>query len=124
MPGVTRFEDLRRWQEARAFSVAIEEALRSSRYHDQEFIRQLRRATLSVQTNIAEGFDRYTHNEFHRFLRIARASAGETRSLLAYASDRGWIDPIRHRQLSTHAECVTSLITRLMRHLRDKQHGR
>jgi four helix bundle protein len=121
MTGVRRFEDLRCWQEARVFSITIENAITNSRCTDQDYISQLRRATVSIQTNIAEGFDRYTHNEFHRFLRIARASAGETRSLLAYASDRGWIDAARYKQLRNHAENVTTLITRLMRHLRDEK---
>ena len=124
MAGVRRFEDLRCWQAARALSVAIENALKASRCTDHHFISQLRRAVLSIQTNIAEGFERYTHNEFHRFLRIAKASAGETRSLLAHASDRGWIDLPLQEQLRGHAEKVTSLIARLMRYLREKPHGR
>jgi four helix bundle protein len=121
MSGVHRFEDLRCWQEARTLSAAIERYLRSADGIDPFLVDQLRRAALSVQTNIAEGFERYTHNEFHRFLRIAKASAAETRALLTNAMDRGLLDPVRHEVLSNQAQKVGALTSRLMSYLRSKK---
>ncbi len=46
---------------------------------------QLRRAAVSVPTNIAEGFERYSRKEYVNFLNIAKGSAGEVRSLLRVA---------------------------------------
>ncbi|MCR5861118.1 four helix bundle protein [Flavobacterium sp. J372] len=52
---------------------------------------QMRRASISISSNIAEGFERETTKEFVRFLYIAKASAGEFRSQLYLASDLGYI---------------------------------
>jgi four helix bundle protein len=52
---------------------------------------QLRRAALSVPTNIAEGSKRITNNEFARFLNIAEASLAETEYLLMVSRDLGYI---------------------------------
>jgi four helix bundle protein len=53
---------------------------------------QIRRATVSIPTNIAEGFERASRKEYLLFLNIAKGSAGEVRSLLRVAFDVGYID--------------------------------
>ena len=50
-----------------------------------DLVNQIRRASLSVSNNIAEGFERGTTSDFIHFLYIARGSAGETRSMLEFA---------------------------------------
>ncbi len=53
---------------------------------------QIRRAAVSVMSNIAEGFDRGGRSEFHQFLVIAKGSCGELRNQLYVALDAGYID--------------------------------
>ncbi|MDQ7959529.1 four helix bundle protein [Flavobacterium lindanitolerans] len=58
---------------------------------DIDFVRQIRRASISISSNIAEGFERNTDKEFIYFLYVAKASAGEVRSQLYLASDLNYI---------------------------------
>lgn len=78
-----RFEDLPVWQSATDLAkrtLALGGAQQFRRYG--ELRGQLERAALSIPTNIAEGFDCGTTSDLLAFLRIARGSAGETRSVL------------------------------------------
>jgi four helix bundle protein len=90
---IERFEDLVAWQRARTLNREIYRLTMSQAFaNDRELTRQIRRASLSVMTNIAEGFERGGRAEFAHFLSIAKASAGEVRSLLYAAMDVGVID--------------------------------
>lgn len=85
MPTYERFEDLPVWQEAIRLAEGCEDLILAAERHITWSQRdQLDRCSLSVSNNIAEGFDRGTTNELLAFLYIARGSAGETRSLLAF----------------------------------------
>ncbi|HET9514139.1 MAG TPA: four helix bundle protein [Gemmatimonadales bacterium] len=119
MTGARRIEDLRCWQEARALAIDLEALLQASPAVHSFHADQLRRAAISVSNNIAEGFARFTASEFHRFLRIARASCIEISSLLTTGKDLAVLDPEKSGQASLQCEKVTALVTRLMRHLRD-----
>ena len=52
---------------------------------------QIRRAAISITSNIAEGFERSNNNEFLRFLSYAKGSTGEVRSQLYVALDEGYV---------------------------------
>jgi len=90
---VERFEDLIAWQKAR---VLVREIYRASsrRPFSRDFAlsNQIRRAAISVPSNIAEGFERSRRTEFHQFLSVAKASCGEVRTQLYIACDIGYID--------------------------------
>jgi four helix bundle protein len=78
-----RFEDLPVWKTAISLAVGIFRLTSSgivSRFSG--FKNQIERASVSVSNNIAEGFERGTHEELLTFLYIARGSAGEVRSML------------------------------------------
>lgn len=87
-PAVHRFEDLIAWQKARELTKAIYETTRSKVFAtDFDLVRQIRRASVSVMSNIAEGFERSGNNEFHQFLVIAKGSCAEVCSQLYVAFD-------------------------------------
>ena len=121
MPPARRFEDLTIWQEARELSQSIEEWLKDSPAIDGYYLDQLRRALLSVQLNIAEGFDRFRHADFHRFLTIAKGSLAEVRALLLNGVDRGYLTKATCAQLVAHAERLARRLSTLMRYLRGKR---
>ena len=72
------FENLEVWQDAINLAAQVYELLRDCR--DFEFRGQIQRASVSVSSNIAEGYERDSNVEFIRFLFIAKASCGEVRS--------------------------------------------
>jgi four helix bundle protein len=80
-----RFEDLPVWKTAIELAVKIY-ALTKDNFFDQpgDLRSQIRRASLSISNNIAEGFERGTTAELLAFLYISRGSAGETRSMLLF----------------------------------------
>jgi four helix bundle protein len=89
---VKNFEDLAIWKDARALTRGIYQLTRDSRFSKDFGLRdQIRRAAVSVMSNIAEGFERGGNQEFSQFLYIAKASCGEVRSHLYVALDQSYI---------------------------------
>lgn len=86
---IERFEDLPIWKDARALSRAIYEISRS--FKDFSLRDQMRRAAVSVVSNIAEGFERGSNKEFLQFLYVAKGSVGELRAQLYVALDEKWL---------------------------------
>lgn len=93
MAMIQRFEDILAWQEARKL-VKMIYSITSKELFSKDFgMRdQIRRASVSVMANIAEGFDCESKVEFARFLGIARRSAVEVQSLLYAALDAEYIN--------------------------------
>ncbi len=120
--GVTRFEDLLAWQHARNLASAVYEITRSEAMRrDFGLCDQMRRAAVSVMSNIAEGYERGTTREYYRFLAIAKGSCAEVRSQLYLALDLGYIDlPTFERSISMSedtARLIGALRSSIGRHL-------
>ena len=70
------FEDLIAWQKARELTKAIYNVTSTGIFSKDFGLKdQIQRASVSVMSNIAEGFERNSRNEFHHFLVIAKAPA-------------------------------------------------
>ncbi len=109
--GVTRFEDLVAWQRARALSAAVYQVTNSRSFSSDFALRdQIRRAAVSVLSNIAEGFERARPAEFHQFLSMAKGSCAELRSQLYVALDAGYLSREVFDTLLLQAEEVGRLI--------------
>lgn len=78
---------------------------------------QLRRAALSVPTNLAEGQGRFGTREALRYTRIAAGSLAEVDYLLFYARERGYLDPDEYAHLMQLRQHASRLIVRLIRAL-------
>ncbi len=87
-----RFEDLVVWQKARELTAAVY-AVAVSRSFSRDFgLRdQMRRAAVSVMSNIAEGYERQQPGKFNQFLSIAKGSCAELRAQLYVALDAGYL---------------------------------
>ena len=93
MASITKFEDLIAWQEARLLVKMVYKMTVDGAFAKDFGMRdQIQRASVSVMTNIAEGFDCESTAEFARFLGIARRSAVEVQSLLYAALDVKYIE--------------------------------
>ena len=79
---------------------------------------QIRRAAISILSNIAEGFERGGDNEFLQFLSVAKGSCGEARAQLYVALDQAYISTTQFDSLSKSANDVSQLISGLMKYLR------
>lgn len=79
---------------------------------------QIRRASASIPTNIAEGCGRHSDPEFARFLQIAMGSASETEYLLLLAKDLAFITEIVHSPLETEIIEIKRMLTALLQKLR------
>lgn len=90
---VDRFEDLKCWQSARQLVKIVYIACMDGKLRkDFEMQSQIKRAALSFQNNIAQGFCRFYRKEFVRFLDISQSSAGEVLSMYYNLEDLEMID--------------------------------
>lgn len=93
MATIQKFEDLICWQKARELTKFIYDISKYRNFSfDRGLVDQVRRASVSVMSNIAEGFDRGTKQEFINYLFIAKGSCGEVRTQLYISLDAGYID--------------------------------
>lgn len=118
MATIARFEDIEAWQKAGEVTRAIYAASNRGDFARDFGLRdQIRRAAVSVMSNIAEGFERRGDVEFKRFLSIAKGSAGEVRSQLYVALDAGFLAPEEFEDLRAKAAQLGNLIGGFLRYL-------
>ncbi|RRJ88923.1 four helix bundle protein [Paenimyroides tangerinum] len=115
--GWKSFEELKSWQLCRKFTTNLYEITNQKPFQDIDLQRQIRRATISVSSNIAEGFERNTDREFIQFLYIAKGSAGEVRSQLYIALDLKFISEFQFKELNSEIVEISMLISGLIKYL-------
>ena len=119
MAKITKFEDIESWKRARRFTNEIYKITGSGNFSKDFGLRdQIRRAAISILSNIAEGFERGGDNEFLQFLSVAKGSCGEARAQLYIALDQNYISNTQFEVLSNAATEVGQLISGLMKYLR------
>lgn len=116
---ITRFEDLKSWQHGRELARQIYLATNKGAFAKDYAMRdQIRRAVISITSNIAEGFERDGRQEFGQFLSVAKGSCGEVRSQTYLAEDQGYIETTEAENLRKLAAITSKLISGLMTYLR------
>ena len=116
------FEEINSWQKARIFNKRVYEITEAQNFKkDFDLVRQIRRASISISSNIAEGFERNTDKEFIHFLYIAKASAGEVRSQLYLAFDLNYIEKNEFEELFKDISDISKLISGFIKYLNDSQ---
>ena len=116
---VKNFEDLEIWKDARALTREIYQLTREPRFSKDFALRdQIRRATVSIMSNIAEGFERGGNQEFIQFLYIAKASCGEVRSQLYVAVDQSYVTQKDCEELTKSFRRLSIMISNLIDYLR------
>jgi four helix bundle protein len=114
MGTVRRFEDLIAWQKARELTRLVYRVTATGpMVGEPQLRRQLRSAAISIQANVAEGFERSHRKELLQFLAIAKGSCAELRSHLYVALDAGYIAPAEFEVLKASAEEVSRILAGL-----------
>lgn len=122
MSSASRLEDLDVWIAARSLVRCIYQVTTASgARNDFGYRDQIRRAAVSVMSNIAEGFGRSSDKEFARFLDIARGSAFETQSLIHVGTDVGYLEKDASCELVKSTLVLIAQITALIRYLRQSE---
>lgn len=116
---VKNFEDLEIWKDARALTRGIYQLTRDSKFSKDFGLRdQIRRAAVSIMSNIAEGFERGGNQEFVQFLYVAKASCGEVRSHLYVAVDQAYLTPNGCDDASKSLRRLSIMISNLIDYLK------
>jgi len=118
---LSHFEDLHVWQKSRDLSLAVYRVSGDSRFaRDPALRNQVRRAAVSIMSNIAEGFERYSRTEFRHFLSIARGSAAEVRCQLHLAHRLGYIAEPEYATPNQSCLEISRMLAKLRSTLVDK----
>lgn len=112
------FEELHIYQRARELTNAVYGLTRESAF-DRDFglVDQMRRAAVSIMSNIAEGFERGGTAEFIQFLYIAKGSCGEVRAQLQIAVDQQYASAGEHARLNDLCRRISGMISNFIAHL-------
>ncbi|MFH7244178.1 MAG: four helix bundle protein [Spirulina sp.] len=122
MGAIQRFEDILAWQSARELTRLVYSLSNTGSFaRDFGLKDQMRRAAVSVMSNIAEGFESRTRGMFINYLGHAKASAGEVRAQAYVALDVGYIDQTQFDHLITLAERCSKQVSRFMVYLEGKK---
>lgn len=120
--GVQCFEDLVAWQKARQLSKQICKITGKGDFARDFGPRdQIRRAAISVMSNLAEEFERGGRLEFRQFVVIAQDPCAEVRSQLYAAHDNGYLAKEEHRALDEMVHEVSKIIGGLLTALRKEK---
>ena len=118
MPTFKRFEDIQAWQKAREVTKLIYSITKTGAFARDFGLRdQIRRSSVSIMANIAEGFARRSDKDFANFLNISRSSVAEVQSHLYVALDQNYIDTSDFDAAYNKLEETSRMIFALVRHL-------
>lgn len=113
------FEDIDAWKKARALVQVIYELTKRGPFSQDYALRdQIRRASISVMANLAEGFERNGVRKFIQFLSIAKGSCGEVKAHLYVALDQQYIDRDAFDQVCRDIVVLGQTIGGLINYLR------
>ncbi len=122
MAGFEKFEDIQAWKTAKSVALSMYRATMDGPWaKDWGFRDQVRRSSVSVMSNISEGFGRGGDAEFHRFLCIARGSAAELKSQLYLATELDYISNEQFKLLHKDIDDLCRMITGLMQYLKKRK---
>ena len=120
MAGFKKFEEIQAWQKARKATKRVYEITSDGKFSkDFSFRDQIRRSSVSIMANIAEGQGRNSDKEFANFLNIAHGSVAETQSHLYIAVDLDYINQTEFKETYNLLDEVAKMTMSLMKHLRN-----
>lgn len=120
---IESFEELRVWQKGIELVKQVYVSTAEGDFKKDFGLRdQLRRAAVSIPTNIAEGFERASRKEYLLFLNIAKGSAGEVRSLLRVAFEVGYLDRQNYERLRDEVVTLSRQLFNQIKAIKEASH--
>ena len=120
---IESFTEIEAWKQARLFVANVCNILsQCNSQKDFGFRDQIQRASVSIMSNIAEGFDSGSSKSFIQFLNYSYCSASEVESLLFVALDIHYMDVNQHNELMSQLNSIKRLIGGFIRYLKNSQH--
>lgn len=117
-----RFEEIEVWKQSRIIVKVIYLITRHEKFSkDFGFKDQIRRCSISIPSNIAEGYERKSNVEFIRYLFIAKGSAGELRTQIYLAYDLEYIDNVTCKNLINNFEEISKSLSGFIKYLVSKK---
>lgn len=118
MAKIEKFEDIEAWQKARELTREVYRVTNQGAFVKDFGLRdQIRRASVSIMSNIAEGFGRGGNREFIQFLSMAKGSVSEVQAQLYVAMDAGYLTREQFQQIYDLAKSTGNLIGGFIRYL-------
>jgi len=122
MASIQKFEEIEAWQKGRELTRRIYQLTSKGGFaHDFTLKDQIKRAAISITSNIAEGFERGGNREFIQFLSTAKGSASELKSQLYVALDAGYVDQKEFDSLYRQAHSVVLLVSGFIEYLQQSK---
>ncbi len=119
MSKIEKFEDIRAWQSARGVVNRIYKISQYEKFkRDYSLGDQIKRGSICIMSNIAEGFSRQSSKEFIQFLFIAKASAAEVRSQLYIAIDQCYFVEKEFKEIYDKVEETAKLLSKFITYLK------
>lgn len=116
---ITRFEDIESWKKGRELVKSIYTITRNDVFKKDYGLKdQIQRASISIISNIAEGFDSATNKSFINFLNYSYRSASEVQSLLYIASDLNYISSEQFNSLYQQSTEIKKIIGGFIKYLK------
>lgn len=120
MAKIEKFEDIKSWQLARKVTKKIYKLSKVGEFARDFGLRdQIRRSSVSIMSNIAEGFEREGNKEFINFLTIAKASCAESRSQLYVALDQDYLTQKQFDEIYRELNEIGNLLGGFIKYLKN-----
>jgi four helix bundle protein len=118
------FKELKVWEKAHGLALQVYKSTKTFPVQEQYGITsQMRRAAVSISTNIAEGCGRSSEIEFARFLEIAFASASELEYLALLSKDLELFDSSSYQHITTQAEEIKRMLYTFIQKVKERSKG-
>ncbi len=122
MASYKQFEEMEIWKLSFSLSKSIYLLSQTGEFgRDFSFRDQIRRSSLSIPSNISEGFERESTKQFLYFLNVAKGSCGELRTQLLLAQEINYISSIDYTTLSSQCIEISKQIKGLMKYLTEHE---
>jgi len=119
---INRFEDLQIWKDSLILTKVIYDMTSRKPLSNDFVLRdQIRKSVISISSNVVEGFEKFNNNEFVRFLRIAKGSAGELKNQVYISNTVGYISDREQEEIVKKLDIISGQIGKLMSYLLAKK---